>query len=468
MNWNNIENKFQELNIHSTPPSANATFEEVMNRRKKKKRRIIAYWSFAGLLFIGGLGVALNTKPSGLNPNNSNKVLVEKNKNTGADNKIVEVSKEIDPDISISTNQQNYENTESRTLDINSNKTTNNSKKFAKRPTQAESVNFGNTSSEQSNVESSTEQSDIEVMNSTMLKNIKKVASFSEYLNRDNSQTNSSHKSNTNLYTSNLNFNFSGSLLKPISIDWDPQLGRIDWIDGPWDLNPRTPYIDKRPMYLEFSAITGSRSQIDFDMKQSTSILGTQYMAQYQILLLRETWDEFLWGLGLQYTEWIGNGQWRNVEKFDIQVIDTTYRIVKMSGLPDQRIQIIDTLLKQESNTTTGNIGYKMDNIAIPISFRKITSAFRTPVRLGAQLSPGFTTYTRGEYFSATEYQTIGKTRRPTLNAKLSAGPLIQVTGDFCLIIEPSLMYHSFVDMQSKFNGRWFTGLGVSMQWRIK
>src|SRR6056300_819607 len=116
MNWNDLENKFQELNIHSTTPSANATFEEVMNRRKKKKRRIIAYWSFAGLLFIGGLGVALNTKPSGLNPNNSNKVLVEKNKNTGADNKIVEVSKEIDPDISISTNQQNYENTESRTL----------------------------------------------------------------------------------------------------------------------------------------------------------------------------------------------------------------------------------------------------------------------------------------------------------------------------------------------------------------
>jgi len=468
VNWKDFENKFQELNAHSLKPSANATFEEVMNRRKKKKRRVIIYWSFAGLLFVGGLGVALNSKTNSSKSNIDNKVSIEQTENTIIEKNIVDAPKEIDSDNLIVTNQQYSENTESQSTHITSKNPKITKTELSERSTRAAALNLESISSGQSNLHYSKQKPWIEVMSLEMSRKIKNAASYREYLNKNNNQTNSRNISNTNYYSSNLNFNFGGKSLKPISLNWNPQLGRIDWIDGPWDLDPRTPHIDKRPMYVEFSAITGSRSQVDFDLKQTTSILGTQYMAQYQVLLLRETWDEFLWGFGLQYTEWIGNGQWRNVENFDVKVIDTSYRIVKVPGLPNQKIQIIDTLVKQESNTTTGNIGYKMDNLALPISFRKVTSAFRTPLRFGAQLSPGFTTYTRGEYFSATEYQTIGKSRRPTFNAKLSAGPLVQVTGDFSLIIEPSVMYHSFLDMQNNFNGRWFTGLGVSMQWRIK
>lgn len=482
MNWNDLENKFQELNGHSLTPSSNATFEEVMNRRKKKKRRVIVYWSFAGIALIGVVGFFANSYIKALNSIDSlnTKTLNYHNNSNKLSNNVT--SEDGLKNIKQNSSTLDFVSSDKKTTDLASNANSEFSTKSKKY------ISANSKSVENSNTSNSTTppqkialansevlvpaqnkpKESVEIMSSEISQHIRKVESLQEYLNANSEQMSSS---SINDVAMNLNWtgaNLSGSSLKPINLNWDPQLGRIDWIEGPWDLEPRTPYIDKRPMYLEFSAITGSRSQIDFDLKQSTSILGTQYMAQYQLLLLRETWDEFLWGMGVQYTEWIGNGQWRNVDRFNVQVIDTSYRIVKIPGQPDYKIQIIDTILKEESNITTGKIGYKMDNISIPIAFRKISSAFRTPIRIGAQFSPGFTTYTRGEYFSSTEYQTIGKTRRPTLNAKLSAGPQIQVTGDFSLIIEPSLMYHSFVDVQSKFNGRWFTGLGVSMQWRLK
>ena len=482
MNWNDLENKFQGLNEHSLAPSPSTTFEEVMNRRKKKKRRVIAYWSFTGVALIGVFGLISNSYFNSVNsltfPEEKNVLNQKQTKKETTAIKIEVGTKYSNQNSSTTSDVKSPEENNSG-LSLSSTDEFSNKSIVSNTPIPGNTNNYTRTKLPQKTIAVSSEthsttqnipNGNIEVMSSESSQYISRVESVQEYLNGESTRASSSSNSNSTGKSNfdKLNINLTGSLLKPIKINWDPQLGRIDWIEGPWDLDPRTPYIDKRPMYLEFSAITGSRSQVDFDMKQTTSILGTQYMAQYQLLLLRETWDEFLWGLGVQYTEWIGNGQWRNVERFNVQVIDTSYRIVKIPGQPDHKIQIIDTFLKEESNTTTGKIGYKMDNIAIPISFRKITSGFRTPIRIGVQISPGFTTYTRGEYFSATEFQAIGKTRRPTLNAKLSAGPQIQVTGDFCLTIEPSLMYHSFVDVQSKFNGRWFSGLGVSMQWRIK
>jgi hypothetical protein len=36
------------------------------------------------------------------------------------------------------------------------------------------------------------------------------------------------------------------------------------------------------------------------------------------------------------------------------------------------------------------------------------------------------------------------------------------------VVIEPSVMYQSFVDQNSKIQGNWFGGLGVSMLYRLR
>jgi hypothetical protein len=54
------------------------------------------------------------------------------------------------------------------------------------------------------------------------------------------------------------------------------------------------------------------------------------------------------------------------------------------------------------------------------------------------------------------------------MDGKLFVGPMIPVTRNMTLVIQPSVMYQSFINDRSQVNGKFFGGLGVSMIWKIK
>ena len=219
---------------------------------------------------------------------------------------------------------------------------------------------------------------------------------------------------------------------------------------------------------MEFSAITGSDNQVQFDGKENLSVLGTNYMAQYQMSLLREFKGANMWGLGLQYTQWVGNGEWRKREFLDILHIDTQTVAINVPGLPTQYVTYYDTQTVQQSNISTGQIKYNIDKFSLPISHRGYIRLLKTNFRYAAQIAPGFIRSSRGAYFSPTEYMPIDKTTQLSLGAKVGMGPIIPVGNGVSIVIEPAMMYESFWHPSQGLQGNVFGGLGISMLWRLK
>jgi hypothetical protein len=83
-------------------------------------------------------------------------------------------------------------------------------------------------------------------------------------------------------------------------------------------------------------------------------------------------------------------------------------------------------------------------------------------------LAPGVTTVSEGTYFTETSFNSIDKKRHTTMDGTLFVGPMIPVTRNMTLVIQPSVMYQSFVSDRGQVNGKFFGGLGVSMIWKIK
>lgn len=249
------------------------------------------------------------------------------------------------------------------------------------------------------------------------------------------------------------------------------------WNKFNWDLEglefdapePRANFRTHRlPWFVEFSAITGSNNTINFDDKQALSILGTQYMAQYQLSVLREFENSTMWGIGFNFTEWVGNGQWRHNNAVTVPKYDTSYRTVRVPGRPPRHYRVIDTTMVTVDNTLTGNISYRIDKIALPVSFRYQMMFWRTPIRLGVQVSPGITTVNQGHYFTQTDYRLLNSTKHFAVDGKVSLGPMIPINRKFTFVIEPSLMYQSFVNENKSMDGKFFGGLGLSLLYKIK
>jgi hypothetical protein len=88
--------------------------------------------------------------------------------------------------------------------------------------------------------------------------------------------------------------------------------------------------------------------------------------------------------------------------------------------------------------------------------------------RVGAQVNPGMTLKTSGDFFGKTEFMPIQQQRMFTLDMKLATGPAISVYKDWILILEPNMMYQTFNDqVAKKTRGKTLTGFGVSVLHRF-
>ena len=173
--------------------------------------------------------------------------------------------------------------------------------------------------------------------------------------------------------------------------------------------------------YAEMAATTGSRVVINFNEDDRLSVLGNMYHANYHALLLKDMGNGFMLGGGFSYGEMIGSGEWR-IREFQERMNIDSYDLVVMIP-PVQTVRVY-----------------------------------------AAQLNPGMTLKTSGDFFSNTEYSPILSQRMLTMDAKFSVGPSISIYKDWTLILEPNMMHHSFRDQKSgKTTGKTLTGFGVSV-----
>ncbi len=260
----------------------------------------------------------------------------------------------------------------------------------------------------------------------------------------------------------------SSARLRYTPIDWNKNNWDIEGIEFEIPEQRIRNKFQKLPWFFEVSAIAASNNTINFDEDRPLSVLGTQYLAQYSATFLKEFNNATMWGLGLQYSEWVGNGQWRENEFVKVMKLDTQVRSITLPGLPKRYYTVVDTSYQTVNNSRTGLISYKINKIALPISYRFHVQMFKVPVQIGMNLAPGITTVSEGTYFTETSFNTIEKKRHTTMDGKLFVGPMIPVTRNMTLVIQPSVMYQSFINDRNQVNGKFFGGLGVSMIWKIK
>ena len=224
---------------------------------------------------------------------------------------------------------------------------------------------------------------------------------------------------------------------------WDPARYRSKW-------------------YGEIGATTGSKVIVDFDNKNALSVLGTMYHANYQGLILRDLGNGIMLGTGISYGEWIGNGEWQLIQTERKTFIDS-YDLVVMIP-PVQTVRVYDTSEVIDVKLTTGEIQYKIDKVSLPLAMRYNLMLGKVAWRLAAQLNPGITTKTTGDYFTKTEYHSISQQRMFCMDAKLAFGPSFALSTDWTLVLEPNAMLHSFYDKSGKRTySKILTGFGMTV-----
>ena len=428
---NNQPQWIKDLQDLETSYSPQTNFDEVMNRRKKKRRGFIWWTTRSSVLLLIGFGSAyayFSTPAENATTKIKSSVTVAPS--TSAPSKTAASDKKTAPQSTISSTTAKVESFEkSKILDVKSISQSPKSSSLRvrssnKRAIQPQTIELTPSTSQE--IESNTAEKSTSIPTETLQEVQQRIAQI---------------------------FNGKNRLSRTNIASWKTIPSDIDWID----LDLKEPEIKLRPgklpWFVEFSAITGSNTQIDFDNQQNLSILGTQYIAQYQGSLLREFQNATMWGLGISYTEWVGNGQWRNIEETITKTFDST---------------LMDSVLTSKFNTTTGMINYRIDKVSLPIQFRFHTSILKLPIRLGAQLAPGITTLTEGNYFTETSFAPINRQRNFSFDGKLTIGPMIPITDQFTIIIEPSLVFQTFRGPNNQWNAKSFTGLGIGMMWSLR
>jgi len=444
--------KFQDL---ESPLNDRVTFEAVMKKREKKKRRVI-FWLpsvavVAGLFLSAGLGYMLLSDADSAvkSPQLAVKDLVSKpNKKpvtTIADHKLDQPLNDINPNDVVGSNafgsSATVERKQSGVIakaikpNIEQNPEAEGAQKSEKNPNVEDQILLNNLNVPMPN------PTGVSMKTETEVEEMRDVAS----LDQDNTMI---YCDPRGIYPVSIGY----SKMKEEFIEipegeyeksWDPGGYRSKW-------------------YGELGATTGSKVIVDFDNKNALSVLGTMYHANYQGLILRDLGNGVMLGTGLSYGEWIGNGEWQLTQTERKTYIDS-YDLVVMIP-PVQTVRVYDTSEVIESKVTTGEIHYKIDKVSLPLAMRYNLMLGRISWRLAAQVNPGITTKTSGDFFTKTEYHPITEQKMLSMDAKLAFGPSFALTTDWTLVLEPNAMLHSFYDKSGKRSySKVLTGFGMTV-----
>ena len=431
-----LRDKFQDL---ESPFNDRVTFEAVMKKREKKKRRVI-FWLpsvavVAGLFLSAGLGYMFLSDSSSAvkSPQVSMKQLVVKpNKKAFAKN-------QNEKSESIQGAGISREN-------ISSNNTSARSRK-ASNPVNSQILVPNNEIHTTNSLEGNFLKAEQSLINAAV-NVVDEVAAANLVDMIHNAENQLMYCDPRGIYPVSIGM----SKMKEEFIEipegeyekaWDPARYRSKW-------------------YGEIGATTGSKVIVDFDNKNALSVLGTMYHANYQGLILRDLGNGIILGTGISYGEWIGNGEWQLTQTERKTFIDS-YDLVVMIP-PVQTVRVYDTSEVIDVKLTTGDIQYKIDKVSLPLAMRYNLMLGKVAWRLAAQVNPGITTKTTGDYFTKTEYHSISQQRMFCMDAKLAFGPSFALSSDWTLVLEPNAMLHSFYDKSGKRTySKVLTGFGMTI-----
>ena len=431
-----LRDKFQDL---ESPFNDRVTFEAVMKKREKKKRRVI-FWLpsvavVAGLFLSAGLGyMFLSDSNSAVkSPQVALKnVVVKPNKKSFAKNQN-EKSESLDG-VGIKSALISSNNTSSKSLKVSS-------------PVNNQNRIVNNKILTTNSLEGNFLKDELPFIN-TPVNVVEEVAAANLVDMINNAENQLMFCDPRGIYSVSIGI----SKMKEEFIEipegeyekaWDPARYRSKW-------------------YGEMGATTGSKVIVDFDNKNALSVLGTMYHANYQGLILRDLGNGIMLGTGISYGEWIGNGEWQLTQTERKTYIDS-YDLVVMIP-PVQTVRVYDTSEVIDVKLTTGDIQYKIDKVSLPLAMRYNLMFGKVAWRLAAQLNPGITTKTTGDYFTKTEYHSISQQRTFCMDAKLAFGPSFALSSDWTLVLEPNAMLHSFYDKSGKrAYSKILTGFGMTV-----
>ena len=442
-----LRDKFQDL---ESPFNDRVTFEAVMKKREKKKRRVI-FWLpsvavVAGLFLSAGLGYMFLSDSSSAvkSPQVSLKqVVVKPNKKSFAKNQ--------------NEKPESIQGAGISREDISSNNTSARSRK-ASNAVNSQILAPNNEILTTNSLEGNFLKAELPLINAPV--NVVEEAATARTSSIDKSVE-------ANLV--DMIHNAENQLIfcdprgiYPVSIGMSKM--KEEFIEIPegeyekaWD-----PARYRSKWYGEIGATTGSKVIVDFDNKNALSVLGTMYHANYQGLILRDLGNGIMLGTGISYGEWIGNGEWQLTQTERKTFIDS-YDLVVMIP-PVQTVRVYDTSEVIDVKLTTGDIQYKIDKVSLPLAMRYNLMLGKVAWRLAAQLNPGITTKTTGDYFTKTEYHSISQQRMFCMDAKLAFGPSFALSTDWTLVLEPNAMLHSFYDKSGKRTySKILTGFGMTV-----
>jgi len=442
-----LRDKFQDL---ESPFNDRVTFEAVMKKREKKKRRVI-FWLpsvavVAGLFLSAGLGYMF------LSDSNS----AVKSPQVALKNVVVKPNKKA-----FAKNQ----NEKSESLDgvgiksavISSNNTSSKSLKGSI-PVNNQNLTFNNKPLTSNSLEGNFLRAELPFVNTPVNVVEELAAARTSSIDKlvDANLVDMIHNAENQLMFCDPRG------IYPVSIGMSKM--KEEFIEIPegeyekaWD-----PARYRSKWYGEMGATTGSKVIVDFDNKNALSVLGTMYHANYQGLILRDMGNGIMLGTGISYGEWIGNGEWQLTQTERKTFIDS-YDLVVMIP-PVQTVRVYDTSEVIDVKLTTGDIQYKIDKVSLPLAMRYNLMLGKVAWRLAAQLNPGITTKTTGDYFTKTEYHSISQQRMFCMDAKLAFGPSFALSSDWTLVLEPNAMLHSFYDKSGKRTySKILTGFGMTV-----
>ena len=442
-----LRDKFQDL---ESPFNDRVTFEAVMKKREKKKRRVI-FWLpsvavVAGLFLSAGLGYMFLSDSSSAvkSPQVSLKqVVVKPNKKSFAKNQ--------------NEKSESIQGAGISREDISSNNTSARSRK-ASNAVNSQILAPNNQILTTNSLEGNSLKAELPLINAPV--NVVEEAAAARTSSIDKSVE-------ANLV--DMIHNAENQLMYcdprgiyPVSIGMSKMKEEFFEIpegeyEKAWD-----PARYRSKWYGEIGATTGSKVIVDFDNKNALSVLGTMYHANYQGLILRDLGNGIMLGTGISYGEWIGNGEWQLTQTERKTFIDS-YDLVVMIP-PVQTVRVYDTSEVIDVKLTTGDIQYKIDKVSLPLAMRYNLMLGKVAWRLAAQLNPGITTKTTGDYFTKTEYHSISQQRMFCMDAKLAFGPSFALSTDWTLVLEPNAMLHSFYDKSGKRTySKILTGFGMTV-----
>ena len=250
--------------------------------------------------------------------------------------------------------------------------------------------------------------------------------------------------------------------IETVSIGFsDPLKDHVEIPEGEYEAQ-WDPALLKSKWYAEFAATTGSSVVVNFNEDDRLSILGNIYHANYHGLILKDVGRGFMLGAGLSYGEMLGTGEWR-VREYEERISIDSYDLVVMIP-PVQTVRVYDTTVSQVRVETVGQLSFRIDKYAIPLAARYNFMLGKMAWRAAAQLNPGLTIKTAGDFFTNTEYAAITSQKNLTMDVKLAVGPTISIFNNWFLVLEPNLMHHTYRNLKSgESRGKTLTGFGVSV-----